>query len=288
MLAYVKLIRPKQWAKNLFLLIPAFFSGQAFNVVLYPRLLYGILCFCAVASAIYIMNDARDRKTDRLHPEKKLRPLASGEAGLNVSLMVMVILATIGIAGAWQLDRNYFLLLLTYACINIAYTFKLKEMPILDIIIVASGFLFRIYSGGILANIAVSHWLAIMVFLLSLFLALAKRRDDLVASKNGDIIRKSSRNYNLEFINACLSTFAGVIIVAYIMNTISPEITERLGTDWIFATTIFVVAGLMRYLQITFVEQKSGSPTTILFRDKFTLTTLAGWLISFYLIIYFR
>lgn len=284
--AYVHLVRPKQWAKNLFILIPAFFSGHAFDFELYPVLLLGILCFSATASAVYIMNDARDREYDRQHHEKKNRPLASGKANLAVSLILMVILAGAGIAGAFWLNMYFFYIVLTYFCINIAYTLKLKDIPILDILIIAAGFLFRIYCGGLLADVWVSHWLAIMVFLLSLFLALAKRRDDLVSAENGEVLRKSSRNYNLEFTNACLATFAGIIIVAYIMYTISPEVTERLGTEWLFATTVFVVAGLMRYLQITFVERKSGSPTRVLFKDTFTLVTLIGWLISFYLIIY--
>jgi decaprenyl-phosphate phosphoribosyltransferase len=286
MLPYLQLIRPKHWSKNLFIFIPAFFSGHAFDLKLYPSLLLGVLSFCMIASAVYILNDFNDRETDRQHPTKKTRPLASGEANVIVSLIFMVALACGALWISWNLNTSYFLLLVTYFFINIAYTLHLKNIPILDIFIVASGFLFRIYSGGILANVYVSHWLAIMVFLLSLFLALAKRRDDLVIRENNQIIRKSSRNYNLEFINACLSAFTGIITVAYIMYTISPEVTDRLGTNWLFATTIFVVAGLMRYLQITFVEEKSGSPTTVLYRDKFILTTLIGWVISFYLIIY--
>jgi len=288
MLPYLQLIRPKHWSKNLFMFIPAFFSGHAFDFKLYPPLLLGLVSFCMIASAVYILNDFNDRETDRQHPKKKMRPLASGEANVMVSMIFMVALACGALGLAWHLSTSYFLLLVTYFLVNIAYTLHLKNIPILDIFIVASGFLFRIYSGGILVNIYVSHWLAIMVFLLSLFLALAKRRDDLVIRENNQIIRKSSRNYNLEFINACLSSFSGIITVAYIMYTISPEVTDRLGTNWLFATTAFVVAGLMRYLQITFVEERSGSPTTVLYQDKFILTTLVGWLISFYLIIYTR
>lgn len=288
MLPYLELIRPKQWSKNLFMFIPAFFSGHAFDLKLYPPLLLGFLSYSMIASAVYILNDFNDRETDRQHPKKKTRPLASREANVTVSMTLMVALACGALWIVWHLNTSYFLLLVTYFLINIAYTLHLKNIPILDIFIVASGFLFRIYSGGILVSVYVSHWLAIMVFLLSLFLALAKRRDDLVIREGNQIIRKSSRNYNLEFINACLSAFSGIIIVAYIMYTISPEVTDRLGTNWLFATTIFVVAGLMRYLQITFVEEKSGSPTTVLYQDKFILITLLGWLLSFYLIIYTR
>ena len=288
MLPYLQLIRPQHWSKNLFMFIPAFFSGHAFDVKIYPPLLAGFLAFCMIASAVYILNDLNDRETDRLHPEKKKRPLASGEANVVVSIILMAALALGALFIAWSLDSFFFLVLVTYFFVNIAYTLHLKNIPILDIFIVASGFLFRVYSGGVLVDVFVSHWLAIMVFLLSLFLALAKRRDDLIIRDGNHIIRKSSRNYNLEFINACLSAFSGIITVAYIMYTISPEVTDRLGTNWLFGTTAFVVAGLMRYLQITFVEQKSGSPTTVLFKDKFILITLVGWILSFYLIIYTR
>lgn len=286
MFPYLQLIRPKHWAKNLFMFIPAFFSGHAFDSKIYFPLLTGLLAFSLIASSVYIINDVNDRETDRLHPEKKKRPLASGEANLVVSIVLMAVLACGALFVAWSLNHVFFLIIVTYFFINIAYTLHLKNIPILDIFIIASGFLFRVYSGGVLVAVYVSHWLAIMVFLLSLFLALAKRRDDLVIRDENHVIRKSSRNYNLEFINACLASFSGVITVSYIMYTISPEVTDRLGTNWLFGTTVFVVAGLMRYLQITFVEQKSGAPTAILFKDKFILATLFGWILSFYLIIY--
>lgn len=286
MLAYLKLIRLKHWVKNLFIFIPLFFAGQAFEHALYFRLISGFFAFSFIASAIYILNDYKDREVDRLHPKKKLRPLASGEANLTVSLFLMTFLIVTGLTLARFLDSGFFVLLAVYLVINIAYTYGLKNIAILDIFLVASGFLFRVYSGGILIDVAISHWLAIMIMLLSLFLALAKRRDDLVISQNGGVLRKSSRNYNLVFINSCLTLFAGIIIVAYIMYTVSPDVTERLNTEWLFATTVFVVAGLMRYLQITFVEENSGSPTSLLFRDKFLIVTLLAWIISFYLIIY--
>jgi len=286
MLAYFKLIRVKHWVKNLFIFIPLFFAGQVFDLALYSRLIPGFFAFSFIASAIYILNDYRDREVDRLHPKKKLRPLASGKANLTVSLFLMGFLILVGLSAAWYLDRAFFAVLSVYLAINIAYTYGLKNISILDIFLVASGFLFRVYSGGILIGVGISHWLAIMIMLLSLFLALAKRRDDLVIGQNGGVLRKSSRNYNLVFINSCLTLFAGIIIVAYIMYTVSPEVTSRLNTEWLFATTAFVIAGLMRYLQITFVEENSGSPTSLLLRDKFLILTLLAWIITFYLIIY--
>ncbi len=288
MLVYLKLIRPKQWVKNLFVFVPLFFSGHFFEFELYPRLILGFLSFSMAASAIYILNDYKDREVDRLHPTKKDRPLASGKAKASVSLALMLILETIALVTGFILDSSFFSILLIYLAINISYSFGLNKIAILDIILVASGFLFRVYAGSILSEIPTSHWLALMVMLLSLFLALAKRRDDLVIGKDKKVLRTSSRQYNLEFINSCLTLFAGVILVCYIMYSVSPEVTERLNTQWLFTTTIFVIAGIMRYLQITFVEGDSGSPTSILLKDRFLLITLLGWIASFYLILYIR
>jgi decaprenyl-phosphate phosphoribosyltransferase len=288
MFVYLKLIRPKQWVKNLFVFVPLFFSGHLFEFSVYPQLILGFLAFSLAASSIYILNDYKDREVDRLHPTKKDRPLASGKAKVSVSLMLMGLMATIALLTAFYLNFNFFLLLSIYLAINVGYSAGLKDIAILDIILVASGFLFRIYSGSIISEVATSHWLALMVMLLALFLALAKRRDDLVIGKDKTVLRKSSQHYNLEFINSCLTFFAGVIIVCYIMYSVSPEVTERLNTQWLFTTTIFVLAGIMRYLQITFVEGNSGSPTTVLLKDKFILATLAGWILSFYLILYIR
>jgi decaprenyl-phosphate phosphoribosyltransferase len=153
--------------------------------------------------------------------------------------------------------------------------------------IVASGFLLRVYSGGIVANHEITHWLSLMILLLALFLIVAKRRDDLIISKKtGGVLRKSSQAYNLQFVNSCLTLVSAVTVVAYIMYTVSPEVTERFNSDYLFITTIFVIAGVMRYLQITFVEKRSGNPTTVLLKDKFILFTIVSWIVSFYIIIY--
>jgi 4-hydroxybenzoate polyprenyltransferase len=163
----------------------------------------------------------------------------------------------------------------------------LKNIAILDLFIVAFGFLIRVYSGGVIVGITITDWLAIMILLLALFLVTAKRRDDLVIrSETGESVRKASSSYNLEFINSIITLLSAVIIVAYIMYTVSPAVAQNFKSRHLFMTTVFVIAGIMRYLQITFVEQDSGSPTSILYKDKFILITILGWIISFYIIIY--
>jgi len=285
---YFHLLRINHWVKNLFVFVPIFFSGQIINFNRYSDLILAFLAFSLVASSIYIFNDICDYSTDRLHPQKKLRPIAAGRISLNLAKLIFILTLSIGAVLGYWLDLTFFILTMVYLAINISYSLGMKHISIVDIFFVASGFLLRIYAGGIISETTVSHWLAIMVLLLSLFLALAKRRDDIVLSSTTGQLRKSVQQYNLEFINSCLSIFAGVIIVAYILYTLSPEVSDRFNTDWLFLTSLFVIAGIMRYLQITYVEENSGSPTSIFFKDKFIIITLIGWVISFYIIIYLK
>jgi decaprenyl-phosphate phosphoribosyltransferase len=284
----LQLLRVRQWAKNFFLAIPAFFAGRLLEFQIIPTLFGGIAAFSFVASGIYIINDYKDKEIDSLHPKKKLRPLASGAVSIPIALSVAIGAITLGLVISGFLSAAYFWCLLTYLLINLGYSIGLKNVSILDILIVSSGFVIRIYAGGILTEVAISQWLAIMVFLLALFLVVAKRKDDLIVQETtGKPVRKSMAFYNPEFVNSLLTLLSGVILVAYLMYTLSPEVTNRFGSEYLFATSIFVIAGIMRYLQIAFVEKQSGSPTEIFLTDKFIVATLAGWVISFYFLIYF-
>lgn len=285
--ATIRLIRVRQWVKNLFLFIPTFFAGHLFRVHEMLTVAYGALAFSLVASAVYVVNDIRDRHVDRLHPTKRFRPIASGEIGTISARILVVFLTTAGLLLSASLNISFLYLLTAYLLMNLAYSFGLKHVPILDLFIVSIGFLMRVYSGGVIAGLPVTNWLSIMILLLALFLIIAKRRDDLlINAKSGSVIRKSTEAYNLDFINSCITLVSAVTIVAYIMYTMSPAVTERFQSDYLFITTIFVIAGMMRYLQIIFVENRSGSPSRIFVKDKFILATIAGWIICFYLIIY--
>lgn len=283
----IRLLRIKHWIKNLFLLIPVFFAGKLFNVHIFFNFFLGLIAFSLIASAIYIINDYRDVESDRLHPQKRNRPLASGEISIRAAAILFFVLVVSSFVISWQLNFSFFNIILIYFLLNLAYTFWLKNISILDILIVASGFLLRVIAGGIITDTIISQWLIIMVFLLAVFLGLAKRRDDiLLNNESGSIIRKSTKHYNLEFANSGLTMLSSVIMVAYLMYTISDEVTERLNSDFVYVTSIFVLAGMMRYLQITLVENNSGSPTKILYSDVFIRITLIGWILCFYVIIY--
>jgi 4-hydroxybenzoate polyprenyltransferase len=287
--AYLTLLRPKDWAKNLFLFIPLFFSGDFFHWDLYPRLILGFIAFSLVASSIYIINDYRDIEYDKKHPEKKSRPLASGKVSKPAALIICVLLLITGFAIAFFIRDKFLFVLGIYFILNLAYSFGLKTIPILDIIIVAIGFVLRIKSGAVIAMIGLTEWLNIMVFLLALFMAIGKRRDDvLLKLSSGTDMRKSIKGYNLEFLNVVLALVCAVIVVAYFMYTMSPDVIRRMGTYRLYYTCLFVLAGILRYLQIIFVHSAAGSPTRILYKDRFIQISILLWITSFYLIIYMK
>ncbi|HEY2650131.1 MAG TPA: UbiA prenyltransferase family protein [Puia sp.] len=288
---YLQLLRPKDWAKNLFLIVPSFFAGQFFDRYRLFHLMEGIVSFCFIASAIYIINDYRDIEDDRKHPVKCNRPLASGTVKKPVAVGICIGLILMGSVLGCMADPHYqFLFILAlYFFINLFYSFGLKNFAILDILMLSSGFVLRVKGGAIISRVEASEWLIIMTFLLSLFMAIAKRRDDLLLKvATGTDMRKSVRGYNLDFLNTMLGLSSAIVIVAYINYTVSPVTVERLGTHRLYYSSLFVIAGLMRYLQIAFVLKKSGSPTEILYKDHFIQITLALWVISIYVILYLR
>lgn len=286
---YIQLIRPKDWAKNLFLFIPVFFAGKIFSLNTITELIGGFICFSMIASSIYIINDYRDIEDDKKHPAKKYRPLASGIIKKSTGIVISFFLITIGFSGAWFLRDTFLLILLIYFLLNIGYSFGLKNIPILDIIIIAIGFVLRVKAGAVLAKIGLSEWLTIMIFLLALFMAIAKRRDDvLLKLSSGNEMRKAVKGYNLDFINTALSLTCAVIIVAYFMYTTSPEIVARHQTYRLYYTCLFVLAGIFRYLQLIYVQQDSQSPTKILYKDRFIQVAIILWVTSFYLILYVK
>lgn len=174
-----------------------------------------------------------------------------------------------------------------YVVMNLAYSTKLKQIPILDVFIIAIGFVLRVFAGGVNAHIYISNWIILMTFLLALFLAFAKRRDDVVEwETTGTTRRKGINRYNTAFMNQAMTIVASLTMVCYIMYTISDSVIERIGNPYLYVTSVFVLAGIIRYLQIAIVDIKSGSPTKILLKDRFIQLCIAGWLLAFAIILY--
>ncbi len=288
-MAYIKLIRPKHWAKNLFLFVPLFFAGEFLNYEKILDIFLGFIAFSAIASSIYILNDYRDIEDDRKHPIKSKRPLASGAVSKPSALILSFTLIIGGFALAWFIRDKFMFVLAIYFLINVGYSFGLKNVAILDIILLAAGFVLRVKGGSVIGNIPLSEWIVIMVFLLAVFMALGKRRDDVILKINSGLdMRKSIKGYNLELLNVLLALICAVIVVAYLMYTMSEETMIRMGTHRLYYTCLFVLAGIMRYLQIIFVQADSGSPTKILYKDLFIQIVLVLWIASYIAIIYLK
>lgn len=284
---YLKLIRLGQWTKNFFVFAPLFFSGRLVEMELLYISMAGFLAFCLGAGSIYVLNDLKDAPEDRMHPLKKLRPIASGEVSRQSAYVLFFALAIGALAIALAVGKEMVISLLVYFLINALYTFWLKEISIIDVLLVSAGFVVRVAAGGAITGIEVSFWLYIMTFLLSLFIALAKRRDDvLIYNDTGKQMRSSIQGYNLEYISAALSILSAVLIVSYLDYVTSIEVRERFSGKYAYISVVFVVTGILRYLQITLVEGKSGSPTHILLKDRFLQLTVLLWICFFAMLIY--
>ncbi len=304
----IKLIRPQQWLKNVFVFMPLFFGGELLNPAKSVGALVAFLAFCLAASSIYCLNDLVDVKDDRRHPVKCHRPIASGAVKEWVARVLQYLLLVVSLA--LPLCSDWLLSFVEQACphngcclpgsgkavasviggywlMNVAYCRWLKRYAIIDVCIVATGFVLRILVGGVATSIMVSKWLVLMTFLLTLFMSFAKRRDDVIRmEKTGEAPRQNTSRYNREFINQAITITAAVTLVCYIMYTVSPEVAAHFHTDYLYLTTVFVLVGLLRYIQLTVVDNRSGDPTKLILRDRFTQCIALAWGMSFLLIIY--
>lgn len=290
----LKLIRPHQWLKNVFVLIPMFFGGSLLDPEDIRASLLTFLAYSFVASSVYCFNDINDVEADRRHPVKCKRPLASGAVSMGTAWMLMALMFVLAaLMTALLGDRGHILkvggVLLFYYILNICYCAKLKQYAIVDVCIVAFGFVLRVLAGGFATDITLSKWLVLMTFLLTLFLSFAKRRDDVLRmNETGEPPRKNTIRYNLTFINQAITITASVTLVCYIMYTVSPEVVARLGSDLLYLTSVFVLLGLLRYMQITVVDKKSDDPTKIMLRDRFTQLVVVLWALTFLILIYIK
>ena len=287
----VQLLRPKQWIKNVFIFLPLFFNGHISDFdKLFPCII-AFFAFSFAASAIYCFNDILDVQADKQHPEKCNRPIASGAISVTAAYIIAVICLFVSflLLLSWGGGAKYSVMGLIgfYCLMNIAYCIQLKHFTLIDVMVISTGFVLRIFTGGFASDTHLSEWIVLMTFLLALFLAFAKRRDDVIIYQNSGIMpRKNTYRYNLEFLNQTLTIISSVMLMAYIMYTVSPEVVERLGSRYVYVTTLFVLMGIIRYLQMTLVNLQSGNPTEILYRDRLLQCCIAGWIISYLFIIY--
>lgn len=285
--AYLRLLRPAQWIKNFFVFAPILFGGALFDI---EALLKGVVTFFAfsfAASSIYCFNDIYDVADDRRHPEKRHRPIASGVVSVPQAYALMFVMLALGVATSLLVGASALLVILFYWCLNLAYCAKLKQFAIIDVCVVAFGFVLRMLAGGEATDIGLSKWIVLMTFLITLFMSFAKRRDDVLRmEKTGEAPRKNTIRYNSTFLDQALTITASVTLVCYIMYTVSPDVTARFNSDYLYLTSIFVLVGLLRYIQIAVVDKRSGNPTKVILHDRFIQLDVLAWIVAFVLIIY--
>ncbi|WP_336959340.1 decaprenyl-phosphate phosphoribosyltransferase [Chryseobacterium contaminans] len=291
---YLKLLRVEQWVKNLFVFVPLFFSGNITNLDLLTKSIFAFIIFSFAASVVYILNDYNDIEADRKHPEKRRRPLASGAISKSTAIAILIglVIADIVFVGFAQLYFRqplwkFATIIAFYVMMNLAYTFRLKHVPIIDIFIIAIGFVLRVLAGGYITGISISQWAILLTFVLALVLAIGKRRGELINAQVSGKTRKALDGYNVQFADIALSISITLAIVCYLMFTLSPEVQARFH-ERVFYTVVFVVFALLRYLQQTLVYNRTESPTKIVYRDRYIQVTLLLWVATFLIQIYFK
>lgn len=301
---YILLLRPRQWVKNVFVFLPLFFSGGIGRGQDWIATILAAAAFCLASSAVYCLNDIMDRRADQAHPVKRFRPVASGAISLS-SALLMMIACLIGAFALTFLPRYVFIeaiphykageataylaeIIGGYLLLNIAYCIRIKHVGLIDVFTIAIGYVLRVLAGGALTGIWISPWLICLTYLLALFLAFGKRRDDVLNNERGEVVtRRNTLSYNRLFLDITLGVLGTVSIVSYVMYCMSPEVMTRLGSDCVYVTAVFVLLGMVRYLQLAIVEERSGAPTDIVLKDGMIRFAVIGWLVSYGIILYF-
>jgi 4-hydroxybenzoate polyprenyltransferase len=282
-------LRPHQWVKNLFVLAPLLFGQKLTDMSALTSATTGFVAFCMLSSAVYIFNDWWDAEDDRAHPEKRHRPISSGALSASFALSVAGVLVAGGISLGLSVGKMFAGICLVYTLLMAAYCMWLKRAIVLDAMTIAGGFVLRVLAGAIAVQVAATHWLIACTFLLALFLAFAKRRQELLiledaATNHRDVLGR----YSLSYLDSVINIVIGASIVCYALYTVAPETVARFGTDNLVYGTAFVVYGMLRYLALIRDQSKGGNPTKLLLSDLPLLITLAGWVLYNGAVIYSR
>jgi len=284
-----KSLRPQQWIKNFFIFAPVIFSRNFLNVPLVLKTATAFVAFCLIASAHYIFNDIRDLAEDRLHPVKSKRPLASGRLKTGPAVLACVVIAVLGMAVAATVNRGVLGISAAYLVLQVLYSLRLKHVVILDVFVVAAGFVIRVVAGGLAIEVAISTWLLICTMLLALFLAMGKRRHEIVLLE-GDAAnhRPILKEYNTTLLDQMISVVTASTLIAYCLYTISEETVAKFGTRKLIYTVPFVLYGIFRYLYLIHLKAGGGSPESLIIKDKPLLLDLFLWIAASVLILDLR
>jgi 4-hydroxybenzoate polyprenyltransferase len=272
-------LRPEQWLKNGFVLAPIVFSGLVGDANAWLRTILAVAAFCAASSAVYLVNDVIDREADRAHPIKKGRPIASGEVSVGTALVVAVVLVAAAVAISIWLGGWFPAVLIAYVVLVLLYSAVLKRAVFLDVLVVAAGFVLRVVGGAVAIDVPVSRWILVVAYLLALYLALGKRRSELVllGAEAGNH-RAVLGHYTLPMVDQAISVVLGATVLAYALYTVAPDTVAKVGSEGLLATVPIVLYGLFRYLYLLHRHELGGSPTRALLTDRPLLVCVVIWL----------
>jgi len=280
-------MRPREWTKNLLVFTGVIFSRSLTDVNNLRTSLLGFALFCCASSGVYLFNDLCDLKEDREHPIKQNRPLASGQLSVNLARIAMIVLFAVAAIGSLQLNYSFALIIGTYVSICLAYSLNLKDVVILDVILISSGFVLRAISGALLIGVEVSEWLVLCTSMVALLVGFGKRRHELVLlEESAGNHRRSLSDYSIEFLDSIMNICAGAAVLTYALYTRADATVARAGSRWMLITIPFVVYGIFRYLFLIHKRQAGGDPVQLLFRDRPSLFNLLLWIVTVGLVIY--
>lgn len=287
---YLQLLRPQQWIKNVFVFAGLVFGQKLLDAGAVTAALWGFVFLSLTASSIYVLNDLHDREEDRLHPRKRHRPIASGRVGVPAAIGIMLTVFSAGVGGSYWLDRGFFLCVLAYLCLQIAYTFVFKHTVVLDVISIGAGFVLRAIAGAVLVHVAISHWLVICTFTLCLFMGFSKRRCELNAlAENGGTSaakhRRTLRDYTPDLLNHMTTLTAGIAVVSFMLYASDPVTTQKFQTNYLIYTLPLVVYAIFRFAVLVEHGRVDG-PTDVVLRDRPFQAAVVLWVVAALVIVY--
>ncbi len=286
----VGLIRPKQWTKNFFVLAPLIFAQELFLMEPLVFALRAFAAFCITASAVYIINDMIDVEADRAHPKKRFRPLAAGTISKTEAFLILGALLIADVLLVWGMNDKFLLFVGAYFLMNLAYTFKLKEVFLLDVFIIAAGFMLRVLGGAYAISVYVSSWIILCTLFISLFLGFAKRRGEMVAMQTAGTPseRKVLQHYRVDVIDQMLTITAAGTVISYALYTVAPRTVEMFGTDRLIYTTVFVMYGIFRYMHLVHTTESVENPAALVTSDFPIIANVLLWITACVFLIYFK
>ncbi len=279
-IGFLRAIRPEQWLKNGFVMAPLVFSGLIRDLPAWTSSSLAFVAFCAAASATYLLNDVVDREADRAHPIKCRRPIAAGVVSVPVAVAGSVSLVVIAGVVALGLGGWFSWVLLAYVVLTTLYSTLLKHLVFVDVLVVAGGFLLRVVGGAVAIPVPISRWILLCAYLLALYLALGKRRSELVLlGETANSHRAVLGHYSLPMVDQAIAVVLGATVVSYSLYTVAPDTVTKVGSEGMMATVPVVLYGLFRYLYLLHRKESGGSPTRALITDRPLLVCVALWLV---------